>query len=150
MSTIDAQSELIEGRWGTHPTEKRKAELEEMLRGWEASSNYSNRRNPFDGKWKAWSNEAWSNHDNRRGPFDGKVLSGSDVFWLVIHLARSTNKVEVERLVRAPLAPPVNTSEYVDLSTYRSRKLEVSSRAPRPLHVAFVADTLLHIGSAAG
>ncbi len=33
---------------------------------------------------------------------------------------------------------------------YRSRKLEVSSRAPRPLHVAFVADTLLHIGSAAG
>jgi len=36
------------------------------------------------------------------------------------------------------------------LSTYRSRKLEVSSRAPRPLHVAFVADTLLHIGSAAG
>ncbi len=116
MSTIDAQSELIEGRWGTHPTEKRKAELEEMLRGWEASSNYSNRRNPFDGKRKAWSNEAWSNHDNRRGPFDGKVLSGSDVFWLAIHLARSTNKVEVERLVRAPLAPPVNTSEYVDLS----------------------------------
>jgi len=39
---------------------------------------------------------------------------------------------------------------YQHIFAYRSRKLEVSSRAPRPLHVAFVADTLLHIGSAAG
>ena len=39
---------------------------------------------------------------------------------------------------------------HITPTAYRSRKLEVRSRAPRPLHVAFVADTLLHIGSAAG
>ncbi len=44
----------------------------------------------------------------------------------------------------------VRSAEINTLLAYRSRKLEVSSRAPRPLHVAFVADTLLHIGSAAG
>jgi len=35
-------------------------------------------------------------------------------------------------------------------TTYRSRKLEVSSRASRLLHVVFIADKLLHAGSVPG
>jgi len=36
------------------------------------------------------------------------------------------------------------------LYAYRSRKLEASSRASRPLHVVFIADLLLHVESVAG
>jgi len=91
MSATDGQSGLVENGWGTRPIEQRQTELEETLHEWEAESD----------------------HRDRCGPFDGKVLSGADVFWLAIHAAPNTNKVEVEQILRAPLA---DIREAVDLS----------------------------------
>jgi len=110
MSATDRQSELIEGRWGMHPIERRKTQLAELLRKWKAESNHGTRLGPFDGEWLSGSDVFWlvintTPHINARlmevwhkgemertrpggrpspfrSSFDGEWFSGSDVFWL--------------------------------------------------------------------
>jgi len=82
MSATDEQPGSAENVWGTRPTERQQAKLEELLHEWEGESD----------------------HGDRRGPFDNKALSGADVFWLAIcmYRDRGIGEAEAEKDLRKP------------------------------------------------
>ena len=93
--TAPIQEKIVEqpepggGRWGEHPSEERKIELEERLRTWEAEPD----------------------HGNQRGPFARQQLSGADVYWLAVLSLDGTagEPAQAEQDLRAVLvvlAPP--------------------------------------------